>query len=125
MFPHFVLDYAIVSASFLLAFVILTTARSRLRKNDGQLPPGPRGLPLLGNLKDLAPPGKPEFLHWLKHKDLYGPISSITVLGQTMVFIHDRNIALDLLEKRAVVHSGRPKMKFGFDMLENAFLFRD
>lgn len=36
------------------------------------LPPGPRGLPVLGNLKDLPPPGMLEATHWLKHKELYG-----------------------------------------------------
>jgi hypothetical protein len=37
------------------------------------LPPGPRGLPVLGNLKDLPPPGMLEATHWLKHKELFGP----------------------------------------------------
>lgn len=36
------------------------------------LPPGPKGLPLIGNLKDMPPPGVLEAHHWLKHKELYG-----------------------------------------------------
>ena len=77
------------------------------------LPPGPKGLLLIGNVKDLPPPGGKEYLHWLKLKDTYGPISSLTVMGQTMIFIHDRNMAIELMEKRAVTHSGRPVMLFG------------
>lgn len=80
------------------------------------LPPGPPGLPLVGNISDLPPPGKPEYQHWLEHSDRYGPISSITVLGQTIILIHDKHMALELMEKRASMHSGRPKMKFAFDM---------
>lgn len=76
------------------------------------LPPGPKGLPLLGNVADLPPPGTPEYTHWLKHKDLYGPISSVTVLGQTLVIINDKSIAFELLDKRSNFCSGRAKMKF-------------
>lgn len=43
-------------------------------KNAGRpgLPPGPKGLPLIGNLSDMPPPGVLEAHHWLKHKELYG-----------------------------------------------------
>jgi hypothetical protein len=88
------------------------------------LPPGPKGLPLVGNINDLAPTGpdgpiEPEYMHWIKHKDLYGPISSVTILGQTMVVIHDKNMASELMDKRANIHSGRPTMKFAFDLYVN------
>ena len=36
------------------------------------LPPGPRALPLIGNLLDLPKPGEKEWIHWAKHKELYG-----------------------------------------------------
>ncbi|KAH7308648.1 putative cytochrome P450 oxidoreductase OrdA-like protein [Stachybotrys elegans] len=81
------------------------------------LPPGPKGLPLLGNVNDLPPPGVLEAHHWLKHKDLYGPISSVTVLGQTLVIINDPVIANEMLEKRSVKHSSRPKQIFAGEML--------
>ncbi|PQE16147.1 cytochrome P450 oxidoreductase protein [Rutstroemia sp. NJR-2017a BVV2] len=86
------------------------------RKSEVPLPPGPKSLPLIGNINDLPPSGSVEFKHWLKHKDCYGPISSVTVLGQTIIILHGREIASELMEKRANIHSGRPKMKFGFDM---------
>lgn len=100
---------------FLVAIVLYVFNRSVLqrRKKKLPLPPGPKGLPLLGNVKDLPPPGKQEYLHWLQLKDAYGPISSLTVLGQTIVIIHDRNMASELMDKRAVNHSGRPIMPFG------------
>lgn len=86
------------------------------KRNSLPLPPGPNKLPVVGNIRDLPPPGAREYQHWLEHKNLYGPISSVTVLGQTIVIIHDKAVAVELMDKRANVHSGRPKMKFCFDM---------
>ena len=82
------------------------------RHNYAPLPPGPKGLPLFGNLTDLPKPGVPEYNHWLEHKDIYGPISSVTVLGQTLVIVSDHNAALELMDKRSTIYSGRPRMKF-------------
>jgi hypothetical protein len=48
----------------------------------------------------------------LKHRELYGPISSVTVLGQALVIVDDKDIAIELLEKRAKLFSGRARMKF-------------
>jgi hypothetical protein len=41
------------------------------------LPPGPKPKFLIGNLFDLPKPGELEWEHWLKHKDLYGPLRAI------------------------------------------------
>ncbi|OAK97184.1 cytochrome P450 [Phaeosphaeriaceae sp. SRC1lsM3a] len=87
------------------------------KEHELPLPPGPKGLPLLGNVNDLPKPGMTEWQHWLPHKDLYGPISSVTVLGQTFIIIHDADIALQVLRDRANVHSGRPVMMFGGEMI--------
>lgn len=81
-------------------------------KSQSRLPPGPKPLPVLGNAQDFPPAGVPDFQHWLRHKDLYGPISSVTVLGMTLVIIHDRKAAHDLLEQNASKTSGRPTMVF-------------
>ena len=95
---------------------ILACAWLSRRKNSMPLPPGPKGLPFVGNVMDLPPPGMPEYQHWIKHKDQYGPLSSVTVLGQTMLIIHDKRVAFELMEKRASKYSGRPNMKFGIEM---------
>lgn len=43
-------------------------------KNGGRppLPPGPKGLPVVGNVNDLPKAGELDYVHWLKHKELYG-----------------------------------------------------
>ncbi|KAF1979833.1 cytochrome P450 [Bimuria novae-zelandiae CBS 107.79] len=107
------------SVAWLVAVVSLAIAirfRSFWSKSLGRLPPGPTGLSLLGNINDVPPPASRSIFIGLSIKT-HGPISSVTVLGQTMVLVHDKTIALELLEKRSVIHSGRPSLKFGFYMV--------
>ncbi|KAF5387184.1 hypothetical protein D9615_001583 [Tricholomella constricta] len=79
------------------------------------LPPGPRGWPVIGNLFDLPTRGDP--LPWLAHKVAYGPISSVTVLGQTIVLLNDLQTTIDLLDKRSSIYSGRPIFPFAGGMV--------
>ncbi|OCB90783.1 cytochrome P450 [Sanghuangporus baumii] len=83
------------------------------KKNPLPLPPGPKPKPFIGNLKDLPLPGQPVWTHWTKHKDLYGPISSVTVFGKTLIVLNDSSIAFELLDKRSAIFSSRPRMVFG------------
>lgn len=46
-----------------------------------------------------------------------GPISSVTVMGQTLIIINDSKLAFELLEKRSAIHSSRPKQIFAGEML--------
>ncbi|TDL20083.1 cytochrome P450 [Rickenella mellea] len=78
------------------------------------LPPGPKPLPLIGNLLDL--PKDYDWLHWAKHKALYGPISSVSVFGQNMILINDAQIAYELLEKKSSIYSDRPPLVFAGQM---------
>lgn len=80
--------------------------------NSQNLPPGPKPLPIVGNIKDLPPSGTLDFEHWLKFKDAYGPISSITLLGQPLILLHDRNAAHDLLVRSSKTTSSRPAIPF-------------
>lgn len=98
---------------------LLLVAFARPRKSMG-LPPGPRPKPLIGNLLDLPPNGQLEYRHWLSHKDRYGPVSSVTIMGTTMIIIHDLPTARLLLEKLAAKTTQRPVFEFaqklcGFD----------
>lgn len=52
----------------------------------------------------------PEYQHWLKHKDMYGGISSENVMGMTLIIVHDKQAAHDLLEQAAAETSGQLTM---------------
>lgn len=73
-----------------------------------RMPPGPTPLPFLGN-KFQLPKTKPwiQFQEWSK---TYGPIFTIWIGRRPTVVISDPNIAVDLMEKRSIKYSSRPRM---------------
>ncbi|KAF5019368.1 hypothetical protein F66182_8618 [Fusarium sp. NRRL 66182] len=111
------LDASVLLLGVGVSLVVYLGLRALIRASTQPLPPGPRGLPILGNLKDLPPPGAFEAHHWLKHKALYGPISSITVLGQTIVIVNEAALAFEILERRSAIHSSRPNQIFAGEMV--------
>ncbi|KAI0068104.1 cytochrome P450 oxidoreductase [Artomyces pyxidatus] len=85
------------------------------RRYSHPLPPGPRGIPFIGNILDL--PKDYEWIHWAKHRGLYGPISSVSILGQPVIFLNSLDVCNDLLEKRSSIYSGRPVLPFAGEMI--------
>ncbi|KAK2011616.1 cytochrome P450 [Colletotrichum eremochloae] len=106
---------AIIPFQIIIALVGLGVYYIFFRKPTSTLPPGPRGLPILGNIRDLPQPGQAEYQHWVKFKDAYGPVSSVTVAGQTLVLIHDQEAVVHLLEKNSLKTSNRPTQPFAVD----------
>ncbi|THV00614.1 cytochrome P450, partial [Dendrothele bispora CBS 962.96] len=71
-------------------------------------PPGPRGLPIIGNVLEFNPANA-----WRLYDDFkkrYGPIVYLNLLGQDIVIINAKKVANDLLVRRAVNYSDRPRM---------------
>ncbi|KAI0261388.1 cytochrome P450 [Gloeopeniophorella convolvens] len=95
----------------LLGLLVISWAFHRRRR----LPPGPYGLPLLGNVIGL--PKEYEWLHWAKFKDTYGPVSSVCIMGQPIILLNSLKACEDLLEKRSSVYSGRPVLQFAGEMI--------
>ncbi|CAI7591607.1 unnamed protein product [Penicillium glandicola] len=101
---------------FAFLVVLFIFRKLYFSKKQLPLPPGPKGLPLVGNVADLPPKGELEWKHWLKHKDLYGPISHVTVFGNTIILVHDLEIATELLDRRGSKYSSRSRMVFAGEM---------
>ncbi|KAF9464583.1 cytochrome P450 [Collybia nuda] len=82
--------------------------KRRFKSALAPLPPGPRGLPLLGNALHL-PPSRPweTFAQWGK---IYGGILYLNAFGKSIVVLNDVNYAFDILDKKSRIYNDRPKM---------------
>ncbi|EJD36765.1 cytochrome P450 [Auricularia subglabra TFB-10046 SS5] len=68
--------------------------------------PGPRGLPVLGNLLDIPPQDAHMVYDRMAKK--YGPIFQLKMLSKTLLVVTKSSIAHDLLDKRGSIYSDRP-----------------
>ncbi|TFK46440.1 putative monooxygenase [Heliocybe sulcata] len=78
-------------------------------------PPGPRGLPLVGNA--LQVPQKHTWLKFSEWAKEYGDLVYLKVLGQPYIVINSAIVAKDLLDKRSAIYSDRPHFVFAGDLV--------
>ncbi|KAG9081025.1 hypothetical protein FRC06_005899, partial [Ceratobasidium sp. 370] len=75
-------------------------------KQSIPLPPGPKGLPLLGSALDL----RNADAFWLKfaeYADQYGPIITVNILHKQHIVVSDPELASELFDKRGSNYSDR------------------
>ncbi|KAI9458202.1 cytochrome P450 [Lactarius psammicola] len=97
----------LLSATSLGGFILWLLAKLAQRASRNlSLPPGPRGLPLIGDLRHVAD------LKWLaspQRRDEYGEMMYVSSLGKGFLIMNSHRVAVDLLEKRSNIYSGRPR----------------
>ncbi|KAG6908818.1 hypothetical protein DXG01_003171 [Tephrocybe rancida] len=81
------------------------------RRNSEQLPlpPGPKKLPLIGNLLDI-----PSSFEWVTYhkwcQELGSDIIHLDIAGTSIIVLDNAHLATELLEKRSSIYSGRARM---------------
>ncbi|PPQ77934.1 hypothetical protein CVT25_015409 [Psilocybe cyanescens] len=101
--------------AFLAAYALYRIMKwYRLRE---LMPPGPLGLPLIGNKYQL-PAIKPwkKFAEWNKE---YGPVTSIFLGSTPVIVLGTAQPAWDLLEKRSDIYSSRPRFVVAGEILSD------
>ncbi|KAK7044456.1 cytochrome p450 [Favolaschia claudopus] len=97
------LSWLWIASLLLLPLAFIQT----LRRRRNPLPPGPRGLPLVGNLFDV--PKNQDSLWYIEMSRKYdSDIISVNLAGTTVVVLNSRTAATDLLENRSAIYSDRP-----------------
>ncbi|KIO24838.1 hypothetical protein M407DRAFT_39782, partial [Tulasnella calospora MUT 4182] len=101
------------AAAALLVLVLLK--RRQKSKQNLPYPPGPPPLPLIGNVLDM--PRSKFALTWTKFGEKYGPLTWLTIPGQTVLVINSFEAAQELLDKRGSVFSDRPRFTMLSELL--------
>ncbi|KAI0736491.1 cytochrome P450 [Fomitopsis betulina] len=86
-----------------LAFFAYTYVRDARRL---PIPPGPRGLPVLGNALQI--PREQSWLQFTEWAKRYGPVMHLSVVENPIIILSSREAIIDLLEKKSIMYSDRP-----------------
>ncbi|KAF8269892.1 CyP450 monooxygenase [Lactarius quietus] len=92
----------------LLSSIVFLLVRGRQRQRL-PFPPGPKGLPLIGNLRDV-----PKVAQWLTYEkwgQVFGSdILHLKLFGMHLVVLNSEKASNDLLDKRSSIYSDRPQL---------------
>ncbi|KAJ3547603.1 hypothetical protein NM688_g5386 [Phlebia brevispora] len=91
-------------------YVILVFTKPRL-----PLPPGPRRLPIIGNLLDM--PKQKEHLKFTEWGKKYGDIVYLNVLGTHIIILNSAKLAVEVMDKKSNIYSDRPHLEYGGEMV--------
>ncbi|KAL4061713.1 cytochrome P450 [Scleroderma yunnanense] len=95
--------------------VVYITQRFLFTRNPAPLPPGPKPLPLVGNLFDI-----PVIKPWLTYADWgkkYGDITHIQVFGRHIILLNSVEAAVEMLDKKSAKYSDRPVFPMAGDLV--------
>ncbi|XP_009609997.1 cytochrome P450 77A1-like [Nicotiana tomentosiformis] len=94
-----------------LAFLLLNLIFLFTRKNKSKklnLPPGPPGWPVVGNLFQVAGSGKQFFEYITELKPKYGSIFTLKMGARTMIIVSSADLAYEALIEKGQIFATRP-----------------
>lgn len=92
----------------LSVFFLFRFAARRRRTNGLPLPPGPPGEPILGHLR-IVPSHSPEYTYMKWSQEYGSDILSVNILGQPVIVLNSVQAATELLDRRGLNYSDRPR----------------
>lgn len=93
-------------AFFLSGLVFLLSRKSKSKRLN--LPPGPPGWPVVGNLFQVARSGKPFFQYVRDLLPKYGPIFTLKMGTRTMIIVTSADLVHEALIEKGQIFASRP-----------------
>ncbi|KAF8314281.1 cytochrome P450 [Clavulina sp. PMI_390] len=94
----------------ILLFAVVYVILSKLVAGKKHLPPGPFGIPWVGEAFKI--PALHSYLYYTKLGAAYGDVYTVTALGQRIVVLNSYTAAFEVLGKRGSIHCDRPPNPF-------------
>lgn len=95
--------------AFLLSAFLFFLSFQKSKSKKLNLPPGPPGWPVVGNLFQVARSGKPFFQYVKDLLPQYGPIFTLRMGARTMIIIANADLAYEALVEKGQVFASRPR----------------
>ncbi|KAK4054438.1 hypothetical protein OIV83_000932 [Microbotryomycetes sp. JL201] len=109
--------FAVVAALAVIALIVAVPKLASMGKRQAGLPPGPKTLPVLGNLHQLPlKHAHHQMTQWAKE---YGPIFSLKLGSGTMVVLTGQREVKELLDRRSATTSDRPPLHVANELITN------
>ena len=132
-------DHGFYSIGVVLGLLVLYVARY-LTSPYRNLPPGPRGYPIIGNLLELRSKQWLKFTEWRKQYGQFvfsifqthgayltqpwpGELIYLNAAGQPIIVLNSQRVAADLLDRRAAIYSDRPRFIVACDIMTGGLGF--
>lgn len=103
------LDYTLLGIG-----VYLLNLYIKRRRLPAPLPPGPRGLPIIGNAADM--PTQKDWFTYAEWGRKYGGIASVEVMGQHIIIVNSVDVMREL-DIKGALYSDRPRLEMGGELL--------
>jgi hypothetical protein len=90
-----------------------------MRRNPSDslpLPPGPKPLPVIGNLLDM--PKEKDWVTYRYWNERYGEVACVKALGWNIVVLSSPDVINELLERRSAIYSSRPSSVMVVDLYD-------
>ncbi|XP_004496181.1 cytochrome P450 77A3-like [Cicer arietinum] len=103
---HYHLIFTLLA--FLISVLIFFLTQKTKSKKSLNLPPGPPGWPIVGNLFQVANSGKPFFEYVKDMKAKYGSIFTLKMGTRTMIIITDAKLVHEAMIQKGALYASRP-----------------